>query len=219
MALQALIKKPSLTRELTHDLSGVGHFLSEALGNIEKSDLFKEELSEFERGSSKLKLHNFPVLYNDFEAHFDEKTEKQLINARKQFRMNFPFLSSLDEIGIYFMPADRQPCAITCFFMNDVLTRIFDIHGRSKSLLDRYEMVMKCYESCKLGYYSPERVEAQIEVISMPEELFHILSPNLGKAPVLNLYQRIFERLSSKYSSLPSFNFLQKSIERLVTNL
>lgn len=215
MALKKLIEKTSLTRELTHDLSGVGYFISDSLNGINLPDLFDEELKDFKKASSKLKLYTFPVLYNDFEALFRSNNEKQLNDIRKKFRITFPYLSSLEEISVFFLQPDRQPCAISCFFMSEVLTRIFDVQGRSPKLLERYEVVLQSYEACKLTQSNPERGQAQVEISTMPIELFDILSPNLGATSVLNLYQRIFDKLRSKYSSLPSFQFLQTSIESL----
>ncbi len=217
MKLTPLIGKVTLSRELTHDLSGVGSFMSEMLGRIEPSELFKNEFEEFEKSGSKLKLHTFPVLYNDFESHFDGK-EKLLQEARMRFRVSFPYLSSLQEVSVFFIPPDKQPCIITCFFLNGVLTRVFDVQGKSPTLVNMYQQVSDYYQACRQNESSSQGWDPDIEVASMPTELFNMLIPNLGKEPVLNLYQRIFGKLSTKYSSLPSFHFLQNSIEKFFTS-
>lgn len=216
MTLDSLIKTPTLTRELSLELSGVGTFIQSEMGQSSGSSLFKEELAEFEKSSSRLKLFSFPMLYNDFEGWLlDTRGEEELKNFRRGLRLKFPYISTLDQMIVFFMPADKQPCALSCFFLSEVLTRIMDVHGQSKQLKERYQKVHDSFTACKTAQDDNLATALHIEITGMPEELFGVLSPSLGKSPVLNLYQRTYDKLQSQYSNLPAFVFLQRTMEKI----
>ena len=215
MKVQSLIRPPTLTRELANELPELGYFLS-TYPVEDRGLLVKAEIEEFQQASTKLKLHSFYALYNDFEGLLLERNgEKALEDFRKQFRMNFPYLAALDQMMVFFMPADRQPCAISCFFLSEVLARIIDVYGRSPRLIERFQTVHTHFQNCKLPGNSPEGASAQAAIRNMPLELFDILTPSLGVTPVLSLYQRTFDKLQSQYSNLPTLAFLQKALEKI----
>jgi len=212
----SLIKTPNLTRELSIELTGIGDFMRDQLNEQKGTELFAEELDEFQRSSAKLKLHSFFMLYNDFEGLIlEEKTEGRLEKMRCALRLNFPYLSSQDQLVVYFLPNERQQCAISCFFLSEVITRIMEIHGQSQRLKALYDQVQEHYAACKApadDMLTPILLE---EVMNMPTRLFKILSSSLGKNWILNLYQRTFDKLQTHYSNLSSFVHLQGSMEEI----
>jgi hypothetical protein len=180
---------------------------------------FADELEEFKDLSTRLRLLNFAPLYNDVEGFIlDTEGEVRLKEFRKNFRMRFPYLAALDQIVVFFLPADKQPCALSCFFLSEVLCRIMDVYGQSKKLTERYHEIEHCYRSCKTPQDYEDSDMNQTSILSMPNELFDVLKPTLGNKPVLNLYQRTFDKLQSQYSNLPSFVFLQSSVDRIFAN-
>lgn len=218
MALESLIKTPILTRELDFELTGFGVFVDDELTNSDITVPFAEDLEDFLAASNRLKLFNFPALYNDLEGFFlDTEGEMRLKEFRRKFRTKFPFLATLDQVVVFFMPADRQPCAMSCFFLTEVLSRIMEVYGQTKKLTERFKRVEECFQACKMSFGEDADMSNQIQVLNMPTELFDTLGPTLGKKPVLNLYQRTFDKLQSQYSNLPSFVFLQSAMEKIFT--
>lgn len=218
MSLESLIKLPILTRELDIDLTGFGAFIDDELAGSETALPFAEDLDDFLNSGNRLKLHSFPPLYNDLEGFFlDSDGQMRLQEFRRKFRTKFPFLATLDQVVVFFMPVDRQPCAMSCFFLTEVLSKIIEVHGQSKKLVERFSKVERCFKACKMPTGEDSDMSDQMVVLSMPTELFGTLSPTLGKKPVLNLYQRTFDKLQSQYSNLPSFVFLQSTMERIFT--
>lgn len=218
MPLESLIKNPTLTRELDFELSGVIHFIDDEMARQSTAPPFADELQEFKDYSTRLRLFHFPVIYNDLEGYLrDIDGEVSLAEFRKRFRMKFPYLAALDQIVVFFLPADKQPCAMFCFFLSEVLTRIMDVHGQSKKLTERYHQVERYYRACKMPRDEEENGSHQIHILNMPSELFDVLKPTLGQKSVLSLYQRTFDKLQSQYSNIPSFVFLQSSMERIFT--
>ena len=216
MTFHSLIKTPNLSRELSLEFSGVAAFIRSEMEQNTGSNLFNEELEEFEKSSSRLKLFSFPMLYNDFEGLvLDTRGEEALKRIRKGFRLKFPYISALDQMMVFFMPADKQPCALSCFFLSEILTRIMDVHGQSQWLKERYLKVQDSFEACKTSQDDMQAGALHIEIMSMPGELFGVLSPSLGKNSVLNLYQRTYDKLQSQYSNLPAFVFLQRAMEKI----
>lgn len=216
MPLESLMKLPILTRELDFELTGFGVFVDDELTNTEEALPFAEDLVEFLGSSNRLKLFNFATVYNDLEGFFlDTEGEMKLNEFRRKFRTKFPFLATLDMVVVFFMPADRQPCAMSCFFLTEVLSRIMDVHGQSQKLTERFRQVEQSFLACKTPQGEGAEMYDQMQVMSMPTELFGTLSPTLGKKPMLSLYQRTFDKLQSQYSNLPSFVFLQSTMERI----
>lgn len=216
MPLESLIKPPILTRELDFELTGFGVFIDDEMTNTETPLPFAEDFEEFLSSSNRLKLFNFPVIYNDLEGFFlDTEGEMRLNDFRRKFRTKFPFLATLDQVVVFFMPADKQPCAMSCFFLTEVLSKIMDVHGQSKKLTERFRQVEQCFQACKMPQEESSEMFNQMQVLNMPAELFETLSPTLGKKSVISLYQRTFDKLQSQYSNLPSFVFLQSTMERI----
>lgn len=216
MAFESLIKTPLLTRELDFELTGISHFFDDELADSQAPLPFVDDLEDFLNSSTRLRLFNFPVLYNDIEGFLlDTDGQMRLNEFRRKFRTKFPFLATLDQVVVFFMAADRQPCAMSCFFLTEVLSKIMDVHGQSKKLTERFRNVELCFQACKMPQGEESDMSMQMQVLGMPTELFDSLSPTLGKKSILSLYQRTFDKLQSQYSNLPSFVFLQSSMERI----
>ncbi len=195
---------------------GIGDFMRDQLDGQSGTALFSEDLDEFQNSSAKLKLHSFFMLYNDFEGLVQENRDATgLEKIRRELRLNFPYLSSQDQMLVYFIPKEQQQCAISCFFLSEVITRIMDIHGQSQRLKALYDITQEHYAACKSpasDQLTPILLE---EVMNMPTSLFKILSSSLGKNWILNLYQRTFDKLQTHFSNLPSFVHLQGSMEEI----
>ena len=216
MAYDSLIKTPNLTRELSIELTGIGDFMSDQFNGQADSELFMADLEDFKSSSAKLKLHSIFMLYNDFEGLLKtQMDESELQRVRRELRLNFPYLSSQEQLTVYFLPNEQQQCAISCFFLSEVITRIMDIHGQSQRLKALFDITQEHYAACKSpssDQLTPILLE---EVMNMPTSLFKILSSSLGKNWILNLYQRTFDKLQTHYSNLPSFVHLQGSMEEI----
>lgn len=216
MPFDSLIKSPNLTRELSIELTDVSDFISDQLNGQTGTELFTEELEEFQKSSTKLKLHSFFMLYNDFEGLLlQEEDDEQLSRMRRELRLNFPYLSSQDQMSVYYLTSERQMCAISCFFLSEVISKIMDIHGQSQRLKALYDLVQEHYITCKSPANEQLTPILLEEVMGMPEGLFKILSSSLGKNWILNLYQRTFDKLQTHYSNLASFVHLQGSMEEI----
>lgn len=217
MLVESLIKPPTLTRELTFELAGVAYFIDEEFLQRYTGIPFRQELEEFLEASTRMRLFNFPPLYNDIEGFLQASLPPGESTAfRKKFRMKFPYLATLDPIVVFFIPANKQAAALSSLFLADVISKIMQVYGQSKSLITHFREAERHFQSCKAPSDNNNDEYIQIKIQRMPFDLFNTLAPALGKKPLLSLYHRSLDKLESQYSNLASFGFLRNSIGQLI---
>jgi hypothetical protein len=215
--VESLIKTPTLTRELNFELAGVGYFIDEELLQRYTRIPFRQELEEFLEASTRMRLFNFAALYNDIEGFLQAgKPPGEAAEFRKKFRMKFPYLAALDPIVVFFIPANKQAAALSSLFLTEVISKIIQVYGQSKSLITCFREAERHFQICKAppGYHHDEHDQARIQ--NMPFELFDTLTPALGKKPLLSLYHLSLDKLESQYSNLTSSDLLRNSIGQLI---